>query len=166
MSAVSVRAATADDAEFVSRTLRDSWGATEVVADGRLYDASAQPAFIAEMDGEPAGLLTYQRNADALLVVSLDAVVKRRGIGAALLNHAFDDAKHPGLQRVWLTTSNELIDALAFYLSQGMRLTEVRLDAMAEARRLKPVLPTHAADGTPIRDEWVLERDLRGDRDA
>jgi hypothetical protein len=81
MPEVSVRPATADDAEFVSRTLRDSWGATEVVADGRLYDASAQPA--------------------------------------TLLNRAF-----------------------------------------------VPVLPTHAADGTPIRDEWVLERDLRGDRDA
>ncbi|HEX3823326.1 MAG TPA: GNAT family N-acetyltransferase [Mycobacteriales bacterium] len=137
-----------------------------MVAGGELYDASAQPAFIAVVDGDPAGLLTYRLTDEALLVVSLDAVVKRRGIGATLLNHAFDDARGRGLQRVWLTTSNELADALAFYLSQGMRLTEVNLDAMADARQLKPLIPTHAADGTPIRDEWVLERALRNNRDA
>jgi predicted N-acetyltransferase YhbS len=101
-----------------------------------------------------------------LLVVSLDAVVKRRGVGAALLGHATDEARRLGLQRVWLTTSNELVDALAFYLSQGMRLTAVNLDAMAGARALKPLIPTHAADGTAIRDEWVLQLDLADTADA
>jgi GNAT superfamily N-acetyltransferase len=166
MTAVTVRPVADNDVAFVTGTLRDSWGSTEVVAAGELYDASALPGFIAERAGKPVGLLTYTRQDDSLLVISVDAAVKRHGVGAALLARSFDEGRRLGCRRVWLTTSNELVDALAFYLSQGMRLTEVNLEAMATARRLKPLIPTHAENGTPIRDEWVLELDLTTRRDA
>jgi len=157
---VQVRDAAAADSTFVDVTVTDSWGAPYVVSYGKKYDVRTLPAFIAEQDGERVGLLTYDVSDDGFCVVSLDALVRRRGIGSALLSHATDVARRQGCSRIWLTTSNELIDALTFYLRQGMRLIEVVVDGMDAERRLKPEIPTHADDGTPIRDVWVLEKQL------
>jgi hypothetical protein len=40
-------------------------------------------------------------------------------------------------------------------------LSAIHKDAIAQARALKPEIPTHNLDGTPILDEWEFEHKLR-----
>lgn len=58
-----------------------------------------------------------------------------------------------------VVTTNDNLDALAFYLRQGFRLESVRLGAVDRAREIKPSIPL-VHDGIEIHDEWVLARPL------
>ena len=50
--------------------------------------------------------------------------------------------------------------ALRFYQRVGFRLSALRMDVMAEVRKLKPEIPSHGFDGIPIRDEIELNMEL------
>jgi ribosomal protein S18 acetylase RimI-like enzyme len=154
---VVVRALEPGDADVVSGLLHASWGGPVVVSRGRTHDASALPGFIAERDGVPAGLVTYDVTGGDCEVVTIDAVDRRRGVGSALLQATAAVARAAGCRRLWLITTNDNIDALRFYLRNGLRLVAVHVDALDRSRALKPSIPLIGKDGVPLRDEWELE---------
>lgn len=159
---MAVRATEHRDAEFVRRVLLERWHGTGVTGGGQLYDVVSLPGFVATVDGVPTGLLAYDVDERGLCVVVIDAGTPGRGVGQALMAAAFDEARNQHCQRVWLTTSNDNVAALRFYLRLGMRLVTVHLGAVDDAReRLKPTIPTHSADGVAIHDEWELELLIR-----
>ncbi len=62
---------------------------------------------------------------------------------------------------MWLTTTNDNLDALRFYQRRGFRLVALRPGAVDVARRdLKPELPDIGTHGIPMRDELDLELTL------
>jgi ribosomal protein S18 acetylase RimI-like enzyme len=161
---VEIRARERGDDAIVERLLHDSWGDTMVVSRGRLQDARLLPGFVAVDDGTPAGLVTYRVHETAspaggleMEVVTIDAVVGRRGIGSALLNAAFAQAARENCRRVWLITTNDNVGAQRFYVRNGMRLAAVHAHALDRSRELKPSIPSHGDNGVPIRDEWEYE---------
>ncbi|WP_157383273.1 GNAT family N-acetyltransferase [Nonomuraea coxensis] len=85
---MSVRAIGPADLESVSAVLRESWGGTTLVALGRgeLVDAAAQPGFVAELDGELAGVVTWRERDGAVEILTIDAVLPGKGVGRALLD--------------------------------------------------------------------------------
>ncbi|MET0741686.1 MAG: GNAT family N-acetyltransferase [Candidatus Nanopelagicales bacterium] len=146
------------DAPFVVAALVASWGDTTVVSRGVEHDAARQPGFIATIDEEPAGVLTYDVKGGALEVVTIDALEPRQGVGRALLEAAIREADRRACWRVWLVTTNDNVDALAFYLHCGLRLVAVHLGAVDTARAIKPSIPMLGIGGVRLRDEWELER--------
>jgi len=79
---------------------------------------------------------------------------KRRRFGG-------DRGDRAGCRRVWLVTTNDNVDALAFYQRRGFRLAALHRAAVTEAREtLKPEIPEVARNGIPIRDELELELEL------
>lgn len=62
-----------------------------------------------------------------------------------------------GCKRLFLSTTNDNLEALAFYQKRGFRLIRVCPNAVDEARRLKPSIPLVAGNGIAIRDELELE---------
>jgi hypothetical protein len=61
---------------------------------------------------------------------------------------------------LFLTTTNNNTHALRFYHKHGFVLSAVRINAIAESRKLKPQIPLLDEDGLPIRDEIELEINL------
>ncbi len=45
-------------------------------------------------------------------------------------------------------------------MRRGYRLVCLHLDVMDRVRRAKPQVPVIGDDGLPLRDMWVLEREL------
>jgi GNAT superfamily N-acetyltransferase len=153
-----VRPAGPADGTFIRRLLVEQWHGTAVTSKRKLYNVTTLPCLVADVDGVPTGLVALAHARGETVVVLLEAGTTGRGIGKALLRAAVDAAREAGSGRLWLTTTNDNIGALRFYLREGMRLVAVDLGAADDARRrLKPAIPTHAPDGTPIRDEWELE---------
>ncbi|WP_127503511.1 GNAT family N-acetyltransferase [Actinoplanes solisilvae] len=152
-----VRAAAPEDREIVVSLLTGSWGGTAMVVHGVRHDADELPALIAWLDGGPVGLLTYVIAADALEVVTLDAALPRAGVGTALLAAAADTARASGADRLWVTTTNDNLDALRFYQRRGLRLTALAPGAVDEARKLKPSIPVIGDNGIALHDELTLE---------
>lgn len=128
---------------------------------GSLKDASALPGFIAEDGtGKLLGLLTCKVTDNELEVVTLDALVKYRGVGTALLDAVIEFAKQEGVKRIYLATTNDNIDALRFYQRRGFRFGKIFHDAVTELRKQKPSIPLVGEYGIALKDELELEYHL------
>jgi hypothetical protein len=73
---------------------------------------------------------------------------------AAAEGHLFGS----GIRRLLLASSNDNLEAHAFYQRRGWRLTSVHLDAMDRVRSQKPGLPVLGLHGLPLRDVWDFEK--------
>lgn len=144
------------DHDWVEELMEDRWRGTTVISRGRAHDVRALPGLVAVLEGEPAGVLTYLDEGPDRQLITLDAIIEHRGVGQALLTAILDETPST-CERIWLTTTNDNVDALIFYQRAGFSLAAVHRDSMDEARRLKPTIPEVARNGVPIRDELELE---------
>jgi ribosomal protein S18 acetylase RimI-like enzyme len=162
MESVVVRSFTDTDVEWAEALIEAAFGGRLQVRLRSVIDALACPGFVAQLNGERAGLLTFTEETDAVEIVYIEAAVKHQGVGSRLIEAVV--ARAAG-RRLWLVTTNDNLDALRFYQRRGFRLAELHPGALEQARRrLKPTIPAVGHFGIPVRDEIVLE--LADDRPA
>ena len=150
----------AGDRSWAAELLAREWGSTRVVSRGRVQDAADLPGFVALLDGERVGLVTWSAQGDDCEVVSLNSLVERRGVGGALLAAAAEQARALGCRRLWLITTNDNVHALRFYQRLGWDLVALHRGAVDAARLLKPEISRIGLDGIPLRHELELELPL------
>ena len=149
-----VRPYEAGDRPWAERFLAAELGGHLQARRGELVDVAALAGFVAQLAGEPAGLLTYRVDDEGCEVASLAASPRGRGVDSALL--AALRAEVPGA-RPWVVTTNDNLGALRFYQRRGFALVSLRPGAVDEARRtLKPSIPRVGELGIPLRDELEL----------
>jgi ribosomal protein S18 acetylase RimI-like enzyme len=152
-----IRPVTATDESWVVEFIDRRWGAPYVVAHGQLYYPNTLPGFVAEVDGERVGLLTYHADGLDWEIVTIDSLEPGSGVGSDLIFAARQEAKRAGASRLWLITTNDNLNALRFYQKRGFRLVALHRDALDRSRQLKPNIPLVGQDGIPLRDELELE---------
>jgi DNA-3-methyladenine glycosylase I len=148
---------TPTDRDWVRRKIIAAWGAETIVVHETVYHPAELPGFIAEAEGEIAGLLTYHLEGEACEIVTLDAWRTGLGVGTALIETVKQAAGREKCRRLWLVTTNDNLPALRFYQKRGFVIATVHLNAIEKDRRLKPEIPLTGMDGIPIRDEIELE---------
>jgi len=146
-----------DDRAWALEVETESWGEPVVARLGELVDPTRLPGFVALLDGERAGLLTYAVRGDECEVVTLRSLREGRGVGRALLDAVREEAIAAGCGRLWLITTNNNVRALGVYQRWGMEIAAFHRGAVAEARRLKPSIPERDANGVPLAHELELE---------
>ncbi|MEI9997386.1 MAG: GNAT family N-acetyltransferase [Rhizomicrobium sp.] len=154
---IDVRQKCTDDQTWIEQTLRERWGNVKVVSNGVVHDGGAIEALVAVIEGRRSGLLTYQAAVRDCEVVSLDAIEQWGGIGTALLEAMAAIGRQRGWRRLHLVTTNDNIDALRFYQRRAWKISAINVDAIAQARLLKPSIPLTGSYDIPIRDEIELE---------
>jgi ribosomal protein S18 acetylase RimI-like enzyme len=155
-----VRAVEAADRELVDAFLGDRNAAIVARLD-ELLDARRQPAFLAEDDGEIAGVATYILGETDCEILTLNAARPWQGIGTLLVRAVEHIAAEQGCTRLWLITTNDNVDALRFYQRRDFRLARLLPGAVDASRlRLKPGIPEIGDHGIPIRDEIELEKSI------
>jgi GNAT superfamily N-acetyltransferase len=155
---ISVRELQRVEAGRLAEIIRRTWGSDRMVAHGRLYEPARMPGFVAELEGEWVGHLTYEIVDGACEITLLEALREGVGVGSALIDRTVALCRDRGVRRLWLVTTNDNVDALRWYQRRGFVLAAIRRDAVTEARRtLKPEIPLIGRDGIPIRDELDLE---------
>jgi ribosomal protein S18 acetylase RimI-like enzyme len=153
---LSVRPLTTDDMPWVRELFGGRWGGTVSVSRGVAHDTTALPGFIAEYDGERAGVVTYRLDGRECELVTLDSVREGVGVGTALVTAVARAARAAGAARLWLITTNDNLHALRFYQRYGFDLVALHHDAIARSRALKPSIPQIGSDGIPLRHELEL----------
>lgn len=117
--------------------------------------------FVAELGGQPTGLLTYRLEPDAVELSAFAVAPRQAGLGTRLLAALEDAVGAAGRTRIWVVTTNDNVDALRFYQRRGFRIRAVRVGAVDRARAaLKPAIGRIGEHGIPLRDEIELDVDL------
>jgi ribosomal protein S18 acetylase RimI-like enzyme len=160
MAALSTRPLHTDDHSWVTCLLEEHWGSVRSVSRGQVHRADRLPGFVAEIDGQRVGLVTFEIAGEQCEVVTLNSLREQMGIGTALLDAVREVASDAGCRRLWLITTNDNLAALGFYQKRGWRLVAIHRDALDESRRLKPEIGHVGIDGIPLRDEIELELPL------
>jgi ribosomal protein S18 acetylase RimI-like enzyme len=144
--------------------LDDELGGRMQARRGELMDALGGGGLVAAAGAQRVGLLCWRLGPESsaeITALAVDRESRRRGVGRALLDAAAAALRELGVDRVWLVTTNENLEALALYQKAGYRLTALHAGAIDDLRRrLKPSIPEVASNGIPIHDELELGRDL------
>jgi len=151
----------ADQLAEAHALIRQQWG-DSVVSLGREVDPFALPARVAMAGDDFAGVAAYLIEDDELEVVALAAAGTVRGAGRALMTDMFEVARRAGVRRVRLITTNDNVGAIGFYQVIGMTIARVGINAIEEARKIKPEIPLTGEKGIPIRDEIEFEYLIKG----
>jgi ribosomal protein S18 acetylase RimI-like enzyme len=86
----------------------------------------------------------------------LETFIQNKGIGTKIIEEIIEIAKINNCKRVWLVTTNNNINAIKFYQKRGFHISNIYINAMEEARKIKPEIP-ETYDGIEIRDEIEFE---------
>ena len=148
-----VREATPVDREWIGNLLRERWHGTQIAAHGELIDALELPALVAD---DRCGLATWRWVGGGAELMTLDAVPTGCGTGTALIEALVARLRAQGCARLCLTTTNDNLPALRFYMRRGFRLIALRPGAVDEARKQKPSISLLGKHGIPIHDELEL----------
>jgi len=151
-----IRGVLPEDTEWIRRLMRDRWAAEFVIVHGDVYHPHELSGFVAAVDEGKAGLITYHIAGERCEIVTLDSLIPDHGIGSALLKAVKTSALRSGCRALQLTTTNDNLHALRFYQKRGFTFAAVRLNAIENTRKLKPVALL-GENGIPIRDEIDME---------
>ncbi|MDQ7825246.1 MAG: GNAT family N-acetyltransferase [Candidatus Eremiobacteraeota bacterium] len=154
---IEVRPAEESDRTWMRGVIKARWGEERVVCHGFAYRPAELPAFIAQLNGEKTGLLTYHVDHESVEVITIDSLKPRLGIGSKLLDAVKEYGKTMGCKRYWHVTTNDNLNTLRFYQKRGFVLCALHRNTMDLARKIKPIIPTMGRDGIPLRDELELE---------
>jgi GNAT superfamily N-acetyltransferase len=156
-----VRKVNQKDRGWIKKFIAKKWGSEKIISRGKAFFPYKLSGFLAVKDDEYLGLITYHIEKDSCQIISLDSIVKRKGIGTNLIEEVKKVGRKLGCRRIWLITTNDNIDALCFWQKIGFSIKAVYPDAVTLARRLKPQIPLIGNYGIPIRDEIKLEVEIR-----
>jgi len=146
---------------FVSATLTREFGFTQIWSRGQMFEALSLPAIIAAEQARSVGVAVLRFESQECELLALVATGQRRGIGTLLLEAARDLAAKRSCRRLFLTTTNDNLDALRFYQRRGMKLVALHPGAMDIARRANPTIPAIGHYNIPMRDDLELEYILK-----
>jgi ribosomal protein S18 acetylase RimI-like enzyme len=160
MTFFQIRPTNEHDRSFIRELITRQWKAEAVVLHGEIYYPAELPGFIAELDNEIYGLITYRVLGDQCEIITLDSLKEGQGIGTLLIEAVNEKAIETYCARVGVITTNDNLPALGFYQKHGFKIKEITINAVEISRLLKPSIPLTGFQGIPIRDEIRLEKSL------
>ncbi len=156
-----IRAIEDNDRWDIQEFLQEYWGSTQMVTRGRILEVQDLPGFIAPSPaGDLNGLITLDVSERGCEIVTMNSVHRGRGIGTNLMSCAEIFASQQGAKCLWLVTTNDNVDAMAFYMRRGFRMVAIHKDAVRRSRELKPSIPMIGHHGIAIHDEIEFEKIL------
>lgn len=159
MTEIKIRPIENTDKDWINLLLEKRWSSTGIVTKGKVHQADKLPGFIALINNEKVGLITYLLENDCE-IITLDSLIIGKGIGTMLIKKVIKVAKEKNCKRVWLITTNDNMEALRFYQKIGFVLRAIYPNALKKSRELKPEIPLKGLDRIPLRDEIELEMKL------
>lgn len=140
-----------------NRLLKQEWDCPPCISRGRAIDTTHSPGFVCMEGNEISGLVTYRIEEGSCEILTLNSFAEDQGVGSTLVKAVMETAAKAGCHRLWLVTTNDDIRAIRFYQKRGFDLVAAHINAMEEARRMKPSIPKLGMEGIPLRHELEFE---------
>lgn len=155
-----IRFAQIEEKQKVKELFIREWNSDVMVSKGHQHFVENLEAVLVLDDYKIVGVLTFNLTNNEVEIVSLDSFDERKGIGVQLLDFALNHFKNLNLDRIWLITSNDNCHAMRFYQKRGWKMVNIHLNAIENARKIKPEIPLIGYDGIPILHEIEFEYSL------
>ncbi|HDX9609457.1 TPA: GNAT family N-acetyltransferase [Bacillus toyonensis] len=143
--------------ETIRMFMCENWGSSLMVSRGKGHQLEELPGFVVLLNDRIIGIITYEVIRNMCEIVSLDSFEERKGIGTKLVDSVLQVAEEGQCQGVWLITTNDNMNALRFYQKRNFVMTNLYVNAVEEARKIKKEIPRIGYDGIPILHEIQLE---------
>lgn len=140
--------------------LEERWGGDFIVSLGKINLLKELEGYLAWVEDEIVGLVTFTQTENSLQIVSMDSFRDGIGVGKALNDAAVQTAKQRKCTRIWLVITNDNLEGLQFYQKRGWNMKALHLNSMIEARIIKPAIPLTAENGIRILHEIEIEINL------
>ncbi|MFQ3596966.1 MAG: GNAT family N-acetyltransferase [Chloroherpetonaceae bacterium] len=163
MDSIQIRPKTTADAEWAEAFLNSQSSDAHLPTFAGITNILSLPAWIAEVDGEPVGLLAYHVQSDACHIVSLHVSRKRMGVGESLLVSLEAEAQAKGCKKLTCVIGNDNLNALRFLQKRAFHLSDLRVGAIDVRRKQNPKIQLTGEHGIPLRDELILEKSLNAE---
>ena len=134
----------------------NGWGSDILVSRGKAHKAENLDGVLAYDNDKIIGLGLYYIKNNCEIVL-LETFIQNKGIGSKIIEKIIEIAKNRKCKRIWLVTTNSNINAIKFYQKRGFHISNIYINAMEEARKIKPEIPKIADNGIEIRDEIEFE---------
>lgn len=141
----------------VSQFFKNAWGSNEVVSRGKLHSYKNLEGFFVKENEKLIGIANYRIENEELELVSLYCLIRKRGIGTALVKNVIQKAKENNCSRLWLVVTNDNLNAFRFYQRLGFEMCAFYENALKESRKLKSQIPLTGIDKIPIKHEIEFE---------
>lgn len=92
MVKIDIRGIKQCDKNWISNFLIDEWGSVIVVTQGKKYFANKLPGFIAEINGQIFGLITYSIQGSECEIITLNSLKEKSGVGTILVKSVINKA--------------------------------------------------------------------------
>ncbi len=158
---IKIRKINKKDKKWIAKFISENWGSEKIVAHKKIFYPYNLPGFVVYNKKEMLGLATYDIKNNSLEIVTMNAVFQSKGIGTVLLKAIERTAHRLKCEKIWLITTNDNIDALAFYLKKGFSITKIHKNALDFSRKIKPEIPLIGNYGIPLRDEVELGKFIK-----
>lgn len=152
-----IRSIEPEDKKQIRLLAAAQWGGSLMIVHDQVFELTRLPGFIACDEERTVGLITYRLEAGVMEILSLNSLCEQQGIGSRLLAAVIGEAELRKMKRLYLTTTNDNLNALGFYQKRGFTLTTLRIGAVNRARLQKPSIPLKSAEGIPIEHELELD---------
>ena len=153
---------------FIKKTDKDTkavyeiirrWGSDVLISRGKVHKIDDLDGILVYDNEKIIGLGLYRIKNDCEIVL-LETFVNGIGIGTQIIERIKNIAIQNNCKRIWLVTTNSNINAIHFYQKRGFTISNIYINAMKEAREIKPEIPLVAENGIEIRDEIEFEINL------
>lgn len=161
MSELQIIPFTYDHHDFARDLLAEHMMTHLIVSRGVLYNPLEYPGFVALLEDELIGLVTYRIEGDQCEILTLHSKKEDLGVGGALVEQVKKEAQMADCKRLWLITTNDNIHAIRWYQRRGFTIAAVHVNALELSRTLKHIPPL-GFDNIPLRDEIEFEIFLQG----
>lgn len=153
-----LRRAYDEEQEEIFEICRYFWDEIEFACFDRNFDVADCTNILAIAEGETAGLISYKKVNDALIIVVFNVYPEFQGQGIArmLLKEVFAQGQKQDCSTVKVATTNDDLPALCLYQKLGFSIRKVIPGAVAKHHGEE--LTGFA--GIPVRDEIRLEYPL------
>lgn len=147
--------------EIVREDLISQFGSEYIISIKNQYkEAHKLDGFLAEEEEGIIGVLLYKIGSSECELVYIHTGKPGKGIGKLLIGRLIELLKSLKIKRLWVITTNDNLEALAFYQKQGFKISKVYPGEMDKVRKKKPFIPTVGKNGIPLRDMLELKMEI------
>ena len=148
-----------EEEDKIRELVRMFWGEEEQFTFDRKFVVAELPAYVANLENEIIGFVSFTEAGDAIIIVALGVLPKYQssGVGRSLIGKIEEEAEEMEKIRLLVSTSNDDLPALAFYQSLGFQIYDVKSNIIAE----KHGEILEGIGGLPVRDELRLQKTLQ-----